>query len=662
MDRYERIEKLGEGGQGKVYKVRKKDDGRIVVLKMINCADPTFAQLAEREIEIMRSCSHPHIIRFEESFRHEGKSGSWVCLVMEHCAGGDLFNKFRAAVQERRRFPEGEIVRWIVQTASGLQYMHDRDLWHRDIKSANMLFGADGTLKLGDFGLSTTYSPQGHKTVVGTPFYFAPEIMLGQEYSCKVDIWNLGVVMVELLTFKQSPVNCEVLQDEKKPERLMHDMMRDGYSKKLSLLVASMLRRHPEERPSAREVLQQLDESDSLMDGRRFTEGEAQLRDALAQLPGFGGARPAPRRPPPAVQVPRHDSSPGQHGEDCFVSPRVRAAQEKRSHTPPERPGRMSPRQPALPGQAAPLGPSPLQAAAPAAPAAPAPEQPLAVRPGAAQQQPQQQAAQQQYQPQHPPHHPHQHHPHLHRQQQPPQQQQYQHHHHHQQQPPLDGSFGARTVRELASHFDVGSFSGQGPAPAGARQPHGGQEPRCVSPPAPALGRSPPQQAPRGTASPPPHIPGLLPPAQQPRHDFAPAAAARHPPGAAPAAAPAPAPAAARPRGAQSPQGAQSPNASPLGPPAGVQPLPQPWQSPVAGPAAGGGSPPGQHQRPAQPGPPSPLGTLQGADAVLRATAHAAPTQRQGAGGQQSPRGLGESDLQHLQQQLQRLQQLQRPG
>eukprot|EP00756_Hemistasia_phaeocysticola_P051828 Hpha_TRINITY_DN27006_c0_g1::TRINITY_DN27006_c0_g1_i1::g.33147::m.33147/K08857/NEK1_4_5; NIMA (never in mitosis gene a)-related kinase 1/4/5 len=295
MERYERIEKLGEGGQGKVYKVRRKVDGGIVVLKMINCADPTFAQLAEREIEIMQSCSHRHIIGFHEWFRHDGKSGSWVCLVMEYCAGGDLFGKFRNAVAERRRFAEDDLLRWIAQIASGLQYMHERDLWHRDVKAANVLFDGDGVLKLGDFGLSTKYSPQGHKTVVGTPFYFAPEIMLGQEYSSKVDIWNLGVVMLELVTFKQSPVNCEVLQDEKRPLRLMQDMIREGYSKKTAMLISSMLGRYPSDRPCAREILQQLDHGTtegSLLEGQRFAEGEKQLRNALARMPGFGGTGP----------------------------------------------------------------------------------------------------------------------------------------------------------------------------------------------------------------------------------------------------------------------------------------------------------------------------------------------------------------------------------
>eukprot|EP01061_Rhynchopus_euleeides_P037890 TRINITY_DN65200_c0_g1_i1.p1 TRINITY_DN65200_c0_g1~~TRINITY_DN65200_c0_g1_i1.p1 ORF type:complete len:676 (+),score=186.32 TRINITY_DN65200_c0_g1_i1:97-2028(+) len=297
MERFERIDKLGEGGQGKVYKVRKKDTGEIVVLKMINCSDPTFATLAEREIEVMKACVHPHIIRFEESFRHTGKSGSWVCLVMQYCAGGDLFTKFKNAVQDKRKFEEKQLVSWICQIASGLQYMHEKDLWHRDVKAANVLFDEHGVVKLGDFGLSSSYSPDGHKTVVGTPFYFAPEIMLNQQYTNKVDIWNLGVVMLELMTFKQLPVNVEVLRNDHFQQKIMQSIVKEGYSKKLALIIGSMLGKLPDDRPSAREVLQQLgNEDDGVVDGpcREFNQSEHLLRETLASHPLFAkGAKKA---------------------------------------------------------------------------------------------------------------------------------------------------------------------------------------------------------------------------------------------------------------------------------------------------------------------------------------------------------------------------------
>eukprot|EP01064_Diplonema_japonicum_P039033 TRINITY_DN9683_c0_g4_i1.p1 TRINITY_DN9683_c0_g4~~TRINITY_DN9683_c0_g4_i1.p1 ORF type:complete len:494 (+),score=110.16 TRINITY_DN9683_c0_g4_i1:72-1553(+) len=314
MERFERIDKLGEGGQGKVYKVRKKDTGAVVVLKMINCSDPTFATLAEREIEVMKACIHPHIIKFHESFRHCGKSGNWVCLVMEYCSEGDLFTKFKTAVQEKKRFDETKITSWICQIASGLQYMHEKDLWHRDIKAANVLFDDKGVLKLGDFGLSSSYSPHGHKTVVGTPFYFAPEIMLNQQYSNKVDIWNLGVVMLELLTFKQLPVNVEVLRNDRMHAKIMQSILKEGYSKKLAMLVCSMLSKLPDDRPSAREILQQITHEDDGVVGvpeREFRKSEALLRETLAAHPLF--AKSAKKAADAAQKKVRSKTPPNHH-------------------------------------------------------------------------------------------------------------------------------------------------------------------------------------------------------------------------------------------------------------------------------------------------------------------------------------------------------------
>eukprot|EP01065_Artemidia_motanka_P002423 TRINITY_DN11159_c0_g1_i2.p1 TRINITY_DN11159_c0_g1~~TRINITY_DN11159_c0_g1_i2.p1 ORF type:complete len:667 (+),score=136.59 TRINITY_DN11159_c0_g1_i2:214-2001(+) len=354
--------------------------------------------MAEREIAVMRCIQHPHVTRFDESFRHQGRSGEYVCLVMEYCAGGDLFTRFCKAKQDRTRFAEAELMSWVAQACSALQYMHDRDLWHRDIKPANILFDAAGKVKLGDFGLSTTFSAKGHATVVGTPFYFAPEVMLHQQYSNKIDIWNLGVVLLELITFKQQPINVEVLRDHRIGQKIRDDVMSSGYSRQCALLVASMLSKCPSERPSAREVLQQLDTfADGLLAGDAGPSCEERLREALQglALPGRPAAPSARRRKEgkqhadPAVPTAytagsgtlggsssnsgRNSSGDVSRGAggvrpidaasgrmrasddtaaalgytgDAFLSPRLRA--ERRSHTPPEalaRPAFASPRE-----------------------------------------------------------------------------------------------------------------------------------------------------------------------------------------------------------------------------------------------------------------------------------------------------------------------------
>eukprot|EP00659_Diplonema_papillatum_P014534 gene14534-22244_t len=259
MNAYEKIEKLGEGGQGKVYKVRRKHDGEVVVLKMINCTDNAFLKHAETEITVMKGLEHPHIVKMLESFTYKGTRHSYICIIMEYCNGGDLFQKFCKVKKERGRFDEQAIFDWISQISSALQYLHLKDLWHRDVKAANILFTDNGKLKLGDFGLSATYNSKGHNTVVGTPYYFAPEVMLHEKYTNKVDIWNVGVVVLELITLKQQPINVEVLCDQNNVKEKVMKLVTDrGYSRKLGMLVSSMLAKDAQERPSAREVLQQL--------------------------------------------------------------------------------------------------------------------------------------------------------------------------------------------------------------------------------------------------------------------------------------------------------------------------------------------------------------------------------------------------------------------
>eukprot|EP01063_Lacrimia_lanifica_P013489 TRINITY_DN2012_c0_g1_i1.p1 TRINITY_DN2012_c0_g1~~TRINITY_DN2012_c0_g1_i1.p1 ORF type:complete len:419 (+),score=154.59 TRINITY_DN2012_c0_g1_i1:88-1344(+) len=291
MDAYEKIEKLGQGGQGKVYKVRRKKDKGVFVLKMINCTDQAFLKHAQIEINVMKETRHKHIVHMVDSFSYKSANHLYICIVMEYCEKGDLYQIFRKAQKgQLKPFSERTLVRWICQIASALQYLHDRDLWHRDIKSANIFFDKNNTLKLGDFGLSATYSINGHATVVGTPYYYAPEVMLRQKYTNKVDIWNLGVVILELLTLKNQPINAEVLNNR---ADVVGDVMRTcaqkGFSKKFGLVLCSMLSRDESNRPSAREIIQQLSDDDAFLLGQSCNSPKVRdmLRNHINSLPLF---------------------------------------------------------------------------------------------------------------------------------------------------------------------------------------------------------------------------------------------------------------------------------------------------------------------------------------------------------------------------------------
>ena len=321
MERYEKVEKLGQGGQGKVYKVRRKTDGGIFVLKTIKCGDNSCLRRAQTEVDIMKGVNHRHIIRLEESFEYRGAKDLYLCIVMDYCPGGDLYQLFRKVKKgQLKPFSEATLVKWITQIASALQYLHERDMWHRDVKTGNIFFDANGNLKLGDFGLSATYNIKGHNTVVGTPYYYAPEVMLGEKYTNKVDIWNLGVCVLELVSLRMQPINAEVLNDKegctialgtKTSSRIMKETIDRGFSKKFGILLCSMLSRHAADRPAAREILQLLcyGKQSELFSGETSNTAACDaLKAHLNSLPLFQGQnspkKKAKRRTLPAALSP----------------------------------------------------------------------------------------------------------------------------------------------------------------------------------------------------------------------------------------------------------------------------------------------------------------------------------------------------------------------
>ena len=122
--------------------------------------------------------------------------GAWYQLSTAKVPGHDLFlplpskshtaSSVPQAKRKHTKFDERRIVKWMSQLCRALQYIHGRDLLHRDLKPTNVFFTAQDDVKIGDFGLSTAISTAGRRTVVGTPYYFAPELMLQQKYDSKV--------------------------------------------------------------------------------------------------------------------------------------------------------------------------------------------------------------------------------------------------------------------------------------------------------------------------------------------------------------------------------------------------------------------------------------------------------------------------------------------
>eukprot|EP01065_Artemidia_motanka_P002665 TRINITY_DN1125_c3_g1_i1.p1 TRINITY_DN1125_c3_g1~~TRINITY_DN1125_c3_g1_i1.p1 ORF type:complete len:858 (+),score=341.97 TRINITY_DN1125_c3_g1_i1:75-2576(+) len=255
MEDYEKLWRIGTGGQGKVHRVRSRKTAKDFALKQIVCKDNYEMNFALHEIKVLTQIKHEYIISFHDFFIHKDRySQISICLVMELCECGDLSDRIREARHRRTRFEEARIVKWNTQICMALNHLHEQDFIHRDVKPTNIFFTTEDAVRLGDFGLSRR-AEAGRKTVVGTPYYFAPELMLHQRYTNKVDMWGVGVVVLELCTLRERPINSQLLQGGGVLADAEAEVVGKGYSRRLAQLCRALMSREPHHRPSARDIL-----------------------------------------------------------------------------------------------------------------------------------------------------------------------------------------------------------------------------------------------------------------------------------------------------------------------------------------------------------------------------------------------------------------------
>ncbi|ORX40724.1 kinase-like domain-containing protein [Kockovaella imperatae] len=197
---YERLACVGEGTYGKVYKARNAENGQFVALKRIRMEGEKdgFPVTAMREIKVLQALSHPNVLRLIEMMVSKG-SVYMVLEYMDHDLTGLL------AHPEIQMSP-ANIKSLNHQMLSGLAYLHQQGILHRDMKGSNILLSGRGELKLADFGLARTYSKHkrdDYTNRVITLWYRSPELLLGETvYGPEVDMWSAGCIMLELFTSK----------------------------------------------------------------------------------------------------------------------------------------------------------------------------------------------------------------------------------------------------------------------------------------------------------------------------------------------------------------------------------------------------------------------------------------------------------------------------
>lgn len=157
------------------------------VLKEISVGglNPNETVQASLEAQLLSKLDHPAIVKFHSSFVEQDN----FCIITEYCEGRDLDYKIQEYKEAGRTFPEGQIIEWFVQLLLGVDYMHERRILHRDLKSKN-IFLKNNVLKIGDFGVSRLLmgSCDLATTLTGTPHYMSPEALKHQGYDTKSDI------------------------------------------------------------------------------------------------------------------------------------------------------------------------------------------------------------------------------------------------------------------------------------------------------------------------------------------------------------------------------------------------------------------------------------------------------------------------------------------
>ncbi|WP_458128806.1 protein kinase domain-containing protein [Pseudomonas sp. Z2-11] len=329
---------IGEGAMASVYLATQRSLERKVALKVMAAAlaaDPTFCERFLREGKTLARLSHPHTVTIHDI----GNVGELYYMAMEYLPNGTLKERIAAGLT-----PEQGLT-YIRQIASALGYAHGLGLVHRDVKPANILFRADGTAVLSDFGIAKSLDDRTQFTqagfAVGTPSYMSPEQARGQDIDGRADLYALGVVLYEILVGKLPYIGNDALSTalahltEPLPELPVHH---GRYQEVLRKLLA----KDPAERfPDATALLRALDNlpeesseatlirplSFELPAAPPPVDDLAGLTPMSIDIPsGPAYAQPQPRPVPPPVKPTPQSTVPEQRKRPVFALAAVAVA------------------------------------------------------------------------------------------------------------------------------------------------------------------------------------------------------------------------------------------------------------------------------------------------------------------------------------------------